>query len=386
MKFVLAPDSFKGSLTAKQAASAMQRGLSRIFPSAEFIQVPMADGGAGTAQSLVDARHGEFITAEVNDPLMHTISARYGLIKDSHYFTGIIEVAEASGLGYLNDDDRNPLITTTYGTGQLVKDALDKGVNRIIIAIGGSATNDGGAGMFEALGVRFLDSKGNPIPRGGGGLGGLVSIDMSNIDPRLADVEFVIATDVANPMVGEYGASAVFAPNKGATPEMVETLDQNLTHYADVLQRFTGKDIKDMPGSGSSGGLAGGVMAFTNAHIVRGVDLVAKVAKLDEKVVGADYTFTGEGMVDYQTQYGKTPLGVAIEANKGNPDTHVIIVTGGIGDGIDELYNVGVDAIFSMTPGAMSLDKAMQDAAINLERTTENIGRLIKVDGEKYRE
>ncbi|MFT9178788.1 MAG: glycerate kinase [Zymomonas mobilis] len=378
MKFLLAPDSFKGSLTAKEAALAMERAIQKILPEAETVILPMADGGEGTVQSLIDATQGRRISEMVMNPLMQPVMADYGILGDGK--TAIIEMAAASGLQFVDEKSKNPLITTTYGTGQLMRSALDRGIRKIIMGMGGSATNDGGAGMAEALGVRFLDKKGRPITRGGGGLSTLAEIDISGLDPRIADTEIIIASDVTNPLVGEIGASAVFAPQKGANPDMVRRLDDNLRHYADLIKASLGKEIAEKAGAGAAGGLSGGLLAFTDATIEKGIELVIRITGLMEKSKDADYVLTGEGGIDFQTQYGKTPMGVAKAAKKANPETVVIALGGYIGEQIDSLYQKGIDAIFGILPAAIPLDQALLSAAANVERTTENIVRLIKAD------
>lgn len=378
MKFLLAPDSFKGSLTAKEAALAMEKAIQKILPEAETVILPMADGGEGTVQSLIDATQGQRISERVMNPLMQPVMADYGILGDGK--TAIIEMAAASGLQFVDEKSKNPLITTTYGTGQLMRSALDRGIRKIIMGMGGSATNDGGAGMAEALGVRFLDKKGRPITRGGGGLSTLAEIDISGLDPRIADTEIIIASDVTNPLVGEIGASAVFAPQKGANPDMVRQLDDNLRHYADLIKASLGKEIAEKAGAGAAGGLSGGLLAFTDATIEKGIELVIRITGLMEKSKDADYVLTGEGGIDFQTQYGKTPMGVAKAAKKANPETVVIALGGYIGEQIDSLYQKGIDAIFGILPAAIPLDQALLSAAANVERTTENIVRLIKAD------
>ncbi|AFN57029.1 glycerate kinase [Zymomonas mobilis] len=376
MKFLLAPDSFKGSLTAKEAALAMERAIRKILPEAETVILPMADGGEGTVQSLIDATQGQRISERVMNPLMQPVMADYGILGDGK--TAIIEMAAASGLQFVDEKSKNPLITTTYGTGQLMKSALDRGIRKIIMGMGGSATNDGGAGMAEALGVRFLDEKGRSIARGGGGLSALAKIDISGLDPRIAETEIIIASDVTNPLVGEIGASAVFAPQKGANPDMVRQLDDNLRHYADLIKASLGKEIAEKAGAGAAGGLSGGLLAFTDATIEKGIELVIRITGLVEKSKNADYVLTGEGGIDFQTQYGKTPMGVAKAAKKANPETVVIALGGYIGEQIESLYQKGIDAIFGILPAAMPLEQALLSAAANVERTTENIVRLIK--------
>ncbi|GAK47595.1 glycerate kinase [Secundilactobacillus oryzae JCM 18671] len=377
MKFVLAPDSFKESMTAKEAAAALERGLRKVLPNATYQQVPMADGGEGTVQSLVDATNGQFVEEAVLDPLGQPTSARFGLLGDQT--TAVIEMAAASGIQFVSEQTKNPLKTSTFGTGQLIRAAVEKhGATKIIIGIGGSATNDGGAGMAEALGVKLLDTNGKPIQRGGGHLDDLVTIDVSGVPEAIREVEIDIASDVTNPLTGEKGASAVFGPQKGATPEMIKTLDANLHHYAEVIKVQLGKDLEHQPGAGAAGGLGTGLLAFTNSQMRRGVDIVVEMTHLKEALKDADVVITGEGGIDFQTQYGKTPTGVSLAAKEVNPDATVIAVGGRIGDGLDTLYELGIRAIFPIVPGAMSLSEAMNSGQENLERVAESLGRLFK--------
>ncbi|MCS9991541.1 glycerate kinase [Weissella confusa] len=375
MKFVIAPDSFKESMTAKAAAVAIQAGLQKIYPDADYELVPMDDGGEGTVQSLVDATEGEIITADVQNPLDETVSAFYGVLGDQQ--TAVIEMSAASGIQFVTTETKNPLITTTYGTGQLIKDALDRGMRRFIIGLGGSATNDGGAGMAEALGVRFLDENGQQIARGGAALATLHEIDMSNLDPRVAESEFLLASDVTNPLVGETGASAVFGPQKGATPAMVAELDAALTNYAAVIKAQLGVDLANTPGAGAAGGLGAGMLAFTQAKMQSGISLVVEATELVAKAANADVAFVGEGAIDFQTQYGKTPMGAAQAVKQASPNAKVIGLAGYVGDGIDALYDLGIDAVFSIVPGAVDLPTAMKTGEANLTRTAENIARLL---------
>ncbi len=376
MKIVIAPDSFKGSLTAKQAAEAIHTGLKRVFPDADYEIVPMADGGEGTVQSLVDATQGSFRQARVLNPLGETVSAEYGLLGDQQ--TAVIEMAAASGIQFVNNETKNPLVTTTYGTGQLMLDAMHHGAREIIIGIGGSATTDGGQGMAEALGVKFLDATGNPISRGGGGLADLATIDVSGVDPLVAQTKVRIASDVTNPLVGSTGSAAVFGPQKGATPEMVKVLDANLAHYAAVIKTTLGKDLADFPGAGAAGGLGAGLLAFTDSNMEKGVEIVVRETHLKERAVNADYAFTGEGAIDFQTQYGKTPMGTAQAVKAASPHAKVIGVAGNVGAGIDQLYDLGIDAIFGILPGIVDLPTAIATGQENLARTAENIARVIK--------
>ena len=371
--FVLAPDSFKESMTAKEVCIAMEKGLRKVYPQAKYIHVPMADGGEGTVQSLVDASSGTLYEKEVTGPLGQPVKAQFGILGDG--VTAAIEMASASGIHLVTKETKNPLITTTYGTGELIAECLDRGVQQIIIGIGGSATNDGGAGMAEALGVKFLDSEGKSIPRGGGGLDKLATIDVSGLDPRLQEVSLIVASDVTNPLCGEHGASRVFGPQKGATPEMVLQLDNNLAHYSEVIQQQLGKDVRDYPGAGAAGGLGAGLLTFTRSTMQKGIEIVIEHTDLKNKLTEADYVFTGEGGIDFQTKFGKTPYGVAQAAKQ--LGKKVIAVAGYIGEGIDTLYDEGIDAVFGIVPGAADLDKVLVEGPQNVERTCENIGRLI---------
>ncbi|MED4224558.1 glycerate kinase [Neobacillus cucumis] len=375
--FVLAPDSFKESLTAKEVCMAMEKGIKKVLPEAVCIQVPMADGGEGTVQSLIDATGGEIHHRTVTGPLGQPVTAHFGILGDGQ--TAAIEMASASGLHLVTKETKNPLITTTYGTGELIKACLDKGVKKIIIGIGGSATNDGGAGMAQALGVKLLDENGLELGFGGGSLGRLAKVNMAHIDPRLKDKRIYIGSDVTNPLCGEKGASKIFGPQKGATPEMVEILDANLTHYANILMKELGKDMKDFPGAGAAGGLGAGLLAFTNAELKKGIDLVVEYTRLEQKVKEADFVLTGEGGIDFQTQFGKTPYGVAQTAKRHGKT--VIAVAGYVGDKIDILYDKGIDAIFGILPKAMSLEVALKTGQKNIEITCENIARLVALAG-----
>ncbi|AEH54621.1 glycerate kinase [Heyndrickxia coagulans 2-6] len=371
--FLLAPDSFKESMTAKEVCAAMEAGIKKAIPDAVCIQVPMADGGEGTVQSLVDATGGTIYQQTVTGPLGHPVTACYGILGDGE--TAVIEMASASGIHLVTKETKNPLVTTTYGTGELIKACLDKKVKQILIGIGGSATNDGGAGMAQALGVKFLDERGGMLPFGGGALGDLAEIDLAGLDPRLKEVQIFVASDVTNPLCGENGASHVFGPQKGATKEMVALLDTNLSHYAAIIKEQLGKDVAEVPGAGAAGGLGAGLMVFTDAVLKSGIELVVEYTGLEQKVKDADIVLTGEGSIDFQTQFGKTPYGVARAAKKhGKP---VIAVAGYVGEQIDVLYEKGIDAIFGILPRPMALEDALQTGAANIERTCENIARLL---------
>ena len=372
-KYVVAPDSFKESMTAKEVCDAMEKGIKEADSAAEVIKVPMADGGEGTVDSLVDATQGQRVIVEVTGPLGNKISSYYGILGNGT--TAVIEMAKASGLEIVEKKKRNPMITTTFGTGELIRDALDHNVKEIIIGLGGSSTNDGGSGMAQALGAKLLDQNNHQIPFGGGNLDKLDKIDISNLDSRLQDVKIILASDVTNPLIGKDGASRVFGPQKGATPEMVEKLENNLQHYAKIVKRDLNKEVALVSGAGAAGGLGAGLIAFTTCEMRRGVDLAIEVTKLEEKIRDADYVFTGEGGTDFQTKFGKTPYGVAKLGKKYHKP--VISLAGYLGEGIDSLYSEGFTAIFGIIPGACDLSTALKNGPSNVARTTENIVRLL---------
>ena len=372
---VLAPDSFKESMTAKEVCEAMERGIRKANSQIRCIHVPMADGGEGTMQSLVDATGGRIYSKEVVGPLGNNVVAEYGILGNGEI--GVIEMASASGIHLVDSEKRNPLITTTFGTGQLIKACLDKGVKKLLIGIGGSATNDGGAGFIQALGGRLLDENGDDLSYGGGALAKLHTIDLSNLDERLKYVSVEVACDVNNPLCGKEGASYVFGPQKGATREMIEILDQNLSHYAEVIKEQLGKDVISKAGAGAAGGLGAGLMAFLDVKLKSGIEMVIEYANLEEKVRDADMVWTGEGSIDFQTQYGKTPLGVAMIAQKYNKP--VIALAGRVGNDIDVLYDKGIDAIFGIMRGVTSIEEALVKGPENVEKTSENIIRLLNI-------
>ncbi|WEA42075.1 glycerate kinase [Priestia aryabhattai] len=375
MKIVIAPDSFKESLTALHVCEAVEKGIKTHFPNAEISKVPMADGGEGTVQSLVDATNGEVIQARVTGPLGKEVEAFYGILGDGK--TAVIEMAAASGLHHVPVDKRNPLITTTRGTGELILKALDHKVKHIIIGIGGSATNDGGAGMAKALGAKLLDANGAEIKEGGGSLDQLTAIDLTNLDSRLVEVKVEVACDVDNPLTGETGASAVFGPQKGATSDMVRQLDRNLAHYAAVIEKEMDIHIQNVPGAGAAGGLGGGLLAFLSAELKPGVDIVIKATELENYIKDADLVITGEGRIDGQTIYGKTPIGVAKTAKKHS--VPVVAIAGSIGVGSEAVYEHGISALFSVVPGAVTLPEALEKADENIERTAKNVASVIRL-------
>lgn len=375
MKIIIAPDSFKGSLSALKVCENIEKGIRKVFGTAEIVNIPMADGGEGTVQSLVDATGGKIINLKVKGPLLKEVDAFYGILGDGN--TAVIEMASASGITLLTKEERNPMKTTTYGTGEIIKHALDMGCKNFIIGIGGSATNDGGAGMLNALGVKLLDENGNDIGFGGGNLDILQTIDLSKIDSRIKLCNIVAACDVDNPLCGERGASYIFGPQKGADENMIITLDKNLSHYADVVEKYLGISIKDYPGAGAAGGLGGGLLAFLNAKLQPGINIVIEATALEEKLKDANLVITGEGMIDYQTQYGKTPYGVAKLAKKYN--IPVIAIAGGIGRDAEELYLKGFDSIFSIVDKPMGLEEAIKNSELLLQKTAERIMKVLNI-------
>lgn len=374
MKIIIAPDSFKESMTAHEACISIEKGMKKIFPNAEYIKVPMADGGEGTTQSLVDATNGKIYYVETTDPLGNKIQSKFGILGSNDI--AILEMASTSGLELVPRDKRNPMITTTYGTGELIKKAMDMGVKTILVGIGGSATNDGGAGMLQALGGKLLDKNNKQIGFGGGELSKITKIDLSEIDSRIKDVNFIVACDVQNPLTGENGASNIFGRQKGASEEMVKILDENLRHYAKIIKENLNIDIENVPGSGAAGGLGAGLMAFLSANLKKGIDIVIEYTDLDRKMKNADLVITGEGSIDAQTRFGKTPYGVITVAKKYNIPN--ITLAGNIGKDIEILYDYGFDAIFSIMQGVDTLENALKNGKGNLEKTAENIARFFK--------
>lgn len=365
MRVVVAPDSFKESLTAKEVAAAIASGIRQVMPEAQIEEVPVSDGGEGLVEALVGATGGKIIDWEVTGPLGEKVGAGFGLLGGGEGSTAVIEMAAASGLALVPFERRNPLLTTTYGTGELIRAALNAGCRRIIVGIGGSATNDGGAGMAQALGIKLVDSDGNPIPPGGGGLGQLQHIDASGVDPRVGESEILVASDVTNPLCGPQGAAAVYAPQKGATPEMVRELDRGLSRLAEVIRQDLGVEVADIPGAGAAGGLGAGLIAFLGAEIRPGIELVLEIVDLEKKIAGAQLVFTGEGQINFQSAYGKVPVGVARLAKRyGLP---VVAIVGSVGSGAEAVYEKGIDAIVSIMNRPMTLEEALvKDRAAQL--------------------
>ncbi len=375
-KFVLAPDSFKDSATGKEICQAMEKGIRRVFPNGKVEYVPMADGGEGSTEAVVDATGGEYIQKIVQGPLDRKVEATFGIHGDGE--TAVIEMAEASGIQLLSVSERNPLYTTSYGTGELIRECLDDGIKKIILCIGGSATNDGGVGMAQALGYQFKDKDGNEIKRGGKYLVEIDHIDTSKVHKNLVNCQLLIASDVDNPLTGPEGAAAVFGPQKGATPQMIEELDQGLQHLAKIIKRDLGKSVSEIPGAGAAGGLGAGLLAFTQSELQRGVELIIETTRLKEKLEDADVVFTGEGQIDYQTKFGKTPMGVAKAAKAVNEEIKVIAVSGSVGEGVESLYSLGFDGIFGTIPALNNLEDILDNTLENVERITEAVCRVMK--------
>jgi glycerate kinase len=375
VKIVVAPDSYKGSLSAVAVADAIARGAAAVFPGAQIARVPVADGGEGTVEALVVATGGHVEERTVRGPLGEPVRARWGVLGGAG--GAVVEMAAASGLPLVLPARRDPRVTSTYGTGELLRAALDAGVRRVVLGIGGSATNDGGAGLARALGVRFLDAAGAELPEGGAALARLDRIDLSGLDPRLSEVELEVACDVDNPLTGPRGASAIYGPQKGATPELVRVLDAALERYAAVARAATGRDVAGRPGAGAAGGLGAGLLFFTPARLRPGVEIVLEAAGFDALVRGADLVVTGEGRTDFQTAMGKAPAGVAAAAKRhGVP---VVCLAGGLGDGADDVLARGVDALASTVPSPMTLEEAVLGGAALVEAAAVRALRLVKV-------
>jgi len=369
MNILVAPDSFKDSLSASEVSRIISEAISAVIPSASIRKIPISDGGEGLLEALLTPLQGTLVSVSVKDPLHRTIEASYGLVDQGK--TAIIEMATASGLELLSIEERNPLITSTYGTGELIKNALDKGCTKIIIGLGGSATNDGGIGMIKALGGLFLDQYNQEIPDGGGALSTLHSIDLSGLDKRLQQVAIVCACDVDNPLTGTSGASYVYAKQKGASDNMLAVLDSNLSNYATVIKATLNKDLEHISGTGAAGGTAMGLLAFLDATLTPGIALITELLHLEKHIKEAQLVVTGEGKIDIQTLHGKTIMGIASLAKKHS--IPVLVFTGSIGHGISEIYDQGVTAIFSIVSEPMSLETAIKNAAEYLKTSVTNV-------------
>ncbi|GGQ16370.1 glycerate kinase [Shewanella litoralis] len=381
MKIVIAPDSFKESLSALEVANAIEQGFKHIFPDAHYCKVPMADGGEGTVQAMVDATGGHIIERLVTGPLGTPVKAFYGILGQpdaNGQHTAVIEMAAASGLHLVPPTQRNPLLTTSFGVGELIADALNQGIRHIILGLGGSATNDAGAGMMQALGAKLTDITGNNIKLGGAALATLHSIDIQSLHPNISDCTIEVACDVDNPLCGPRGASAIFGPQKGASPAMIEQLDQALAHFANVINRQQSPHIKlgceHQAGAGAAGGMGFGVMALLAATLKPGVDIVTETVELAKHCQDADLVITGEGRIDGQTVYGKTPMGVLNVAKRYNVPT--IGIAGCLGDNADAIIQQGMTAIFPIIPAVQSLEQVLSDAQVNLTNTAQNIAAV----------
>ena len=373
MKILIAPDSFKGSLEAVEVTEHIEKGIKKVISDCEIVKMPMADGGEGTVQSLVAATDGEIYHKKVTGPLREQVEAYYGILGDEK--TGVIEMAAASGLPLVPEDKADPSLTTTYGTGELIATLLDENVEKIIIGIGGSATNDAGVGMAQALGVKFLDKQGEEIGFGGRELAKINNIDISELDPRIKDVEIEVACDVNNPLYGEEGAAYVYAPQKGADQEMVKVLDENLRHFSKIVKKDLNQDVQSIPGAGAAGGLGAGLVAFLNAELRSGIEIILEANKIEEKLQDVDLVFTGEGEIDGQTVNGKTPVGVAKKAAKFN--IPVIALGGATGKGVEKVLDEDIDAVFSVIQKPLSLEEVFDSTGKWLEFTIEQVMRLV---------
>ncbi len=368
-KVVCAPDSFKGSLAASEVARAMERGIKSFCPEAEVVKLPLSDGGEGLVDSLVAATKGKKKNTVVTDPLGRKVEAGYGILGDGQ---GVMEMAAASGLPLVAPEELNPLRTTTFGTGELLQALLDEGCRTVIVGIGGSATNDGGIGMLQALGGRFFDSEGKELGWGGGELNKLADFNLEGLDPRIEKTEIKVACDVDNPLTGENGATRVYGPQKGATLKMIEELERGLGHFGDLIREKKGIEVNSYPGSGAAGGLGAGMMVFLGGKLQPGVDLVLDTVRFEDKIKGADLVITGEGRLDKQTIYGKTALGVVRRSKK----IPVVAVGGWVEPEIALLREEGLTAFFSILDRPRSLEEAMKIAPMLLERSCEEIIRL----------
>ena len=372
MKIIIAPDSFKGSLSSQKAAAAIAGSARRVFPKVEIVTIPIADGGEGTARAMVEAAGGSLKKARVSGPMGKLVTAAYADLGE----TAVIEMAEASGLALVADDDKNPLEATTFGTGQLIRFALDAGFKKIIVAIGGSATNDGGTGAMQALGVAFHDDEGNDLGvMCGEKLDKIAHIDISKIDERLKNTDISVMCDVNNPLTGPNGATCVYGPQKGADEARLKILEDGMCHYRQKLKAQFGKDMGKQSGTGAAGGLGAALMAFCEARLVSGIDAVLNAANFEDHLTGADIVITGEGCVDYQSAKGKVVNGITLRANKKN--VPVIVIAGSVGEGIDKVYDLGVKAIFALPNAPMTLETSMQRAEELIASTAYNIFRLL---------
>jgi len=381
MKVVVAIDSFKGSLSSMEAGQAIAEGVKRVYQHAEVAVRPLADGGEGTVEALVEGMGGVFVTKEVIGPLGENVEAVYGIIesKDDLSKTAIIEMSAAAGITLVPEESRNPMNTTTYGVGELILDAIERGCRHFIVGIGGSATNDGGVGMLQALGYDFVTQEGKAISYGGNGLRELASIEESNVHPTLKECTFKVACDVTNPLCGENGSSAIFGPQKGATPEMVQELDQLLLHYAELSKKVNSHADRFYPGTGAAGGMGFAFLTYTNATLESGIQIVLTETKLEELIATADFVVTGEGRLDGQTALGKAPIGVASLAKK--HQKKVLAFAGAVTPDAKECNQHGIDAFFPILRGVVTLKEAMNKevAHQNMVDTVEQVFRVVEM-------
>lgn len=398
MKIVISPDSFKGTNSSIEVATLIERGVRKVYPEAEIVKIPIADGGEGTVEAAVLGGSGQYRELEVTGPLGEKLTARYGILPeqgaDQHSGAGrqgraglrdgaiprrsaVIEMAAASGLPLVPEDKRNPLFTTTYGTGQLIRAALDEGCREFLIGIGGSATNDAGVGMAQALGWSFKDKAGKELGYGGRELANIAAIDQANVDSRLRESKITVACDVTNPLFGKTGAAHIYGPQKGATPEIVEELDQNLRYFAGIVESQLGKDISQEPGSGAAGGLGAGLMIFCGAELKSGIDALLDIVRFEDHLESTDLVITGEGAIDGQTTYGKVPVGIAKRTRAYN--VPVLAIVGDIGAGAEAVYDYGISGIMSTVNRAMPLKEAMAQSASLLEEAAERVMRIIRI-------
>ena len=380
MKIVVAPQAFKGSISALEAANAISEGVLRVVPDAEVFTVPVADGGDGTLETLIEGSKGRIHELEVTGPLGERRVSEWGAMGDGS--TAVLEMARTSGLALVPEEHRNPLVTTTFGLGEAILHAMNSGYRRFIVGIGGSATNDAGAGMAQALGVRLLDESDLDLEQGGAALAKLHRIDMSSLDESVRDCEFLVACDVNNPLTGPTGASAIYGPQKGATSEMIEELDAALSHFAEVVVREIGVEVNDVAGAGAAGGLGGGLIAFLGGQLRAGVDIVLDTVGLDDYLTDCDLVITGEGSMDHSTIYNKAPVGVAARANRlGIP---VVGISGSLGPGFQDVHAHGIDGLYAITSGPMTLDEASQRAGELIADAAEQVMRLMSVGGRVF--
>ncbi|MGB0664660.1 MAG: glycerate kinase [Pontibacterium sp.] len=375
MKVLIAPDSFKESLSAMGVASAIEQGLAEVISPLEVIKLPVADGGEGTVEAMVAGMGGEIVPCTVTGPLGKPVEAFYGAINGGE--TAIVEMAAASGLDLLTPEERNPLVATTYGLGELMLHAMDRGARNFIIGLGGSATNDAGAGMLQALGVKLLDKDGNEISRGGAALAQVETIDATGLDVRFTEVDIHVACDVDNPLVGKRGATYVFGPQKGADEAMLAELEASLTHFGHVLEASTNKSVMELEGAGAAGGLGAALVAVLSAELKRGIDIVLEAVEMKSRLEGCDLVITGEGRMDSQSVYGKAPVGVAKLAKaQGIP---VVALVGSLGQGYEAVYDAGIDAVFSVVPGVVTLPEALAEAEVNLKGVARNLATSLQL-------